>query len=155
MNTKTPRCMFVTRVKALILQICMPVHIFPYMSLPTEIPHRVKLNLPTCSFGQDQSHPKHCARPRYCCPLSLGSGIKFMGFRCQGTQHCLFRRESSLQRTARQKNPKILCMLMHIILQAAAVTAHPPRRWPGRGTPPAQGQWPEDAAALWEGRSCH
>jgi len=43
--------MFVTCMKALILQICMPVHIFAYVSLSTEIPYRVKLNLLIFSFG--------------------------------------------------------------------------------------------------------
>lgn len=43
--------MFVTRMKALILQICTPMHIFAYMSLSTEISRRVKANLPICSFG--------------------------------------------------------------------------------------------------------
>lgn len=53
LNIKTPRGMFVTHMKALILQICMPVHNFAYVSLSTEIPHRVKLKLLICSFGQN------------------------------------------------------------------------------------------------------
>lgn len=121
---KTPRCMFVTRMKALVLQIC----IFAYVSLSTEIPHRVKLNLSVCSFRQDKSHPEYCVSLSTAACHAWAPAL-ICGMEVRGTQRCLFRSESSLEHAVRKKeNPLVPSdeqALMLMVQQTRAMTAHP------------------------------